>query len=335
MELLGQDTNSLIVQLNDHGNIIHKMCEMYMSFDFSELDNTSYFYGQLVNYYEPEVDKGKFLTLSSFLNFNKKLSGLIFKGEHNGHRIAEFVGLRPKMYCLIDEKNLVHNAAKGVPWNVIIDGERMSVKNIDMYKSVLEDESRKDEVIEGSFKRINNQGFAISRKEQTKTFMTCTDNKRWILDDNVHTLAFGLINCRTCKDEGLDISLWLGGSKQDSHGSDVWVPIPVRIDPLEHAITRWILDEHGVVHDLPLFTLDSGVSSSMILAQESVKPCSGRPTTSEAAWIPWGLVERSGGREIEDPRQSRPMWGSWGTARQKKRKKVGHQVLRFLPSTSG
>ena len=21
--------------------------------------------------------------------------------------------------------------------------------------------------------------------------MTCTDNKRWILDDNVHTLAFG------------------------------------------------------------------------------------------------------------------------------------------------
>ena len=90
---------------------------------------------------------------------------------------------------------------------MIIDGERMSVKNIDMYKSVLEDESRKDEVIEGSFKRINNQGFAISRKEQTKTFMTCTDNKRWILDDNVHTLAFGLINCRTCKDEGLDISL--------------------------------------------------------------------------------------------------------------------------------
>ena len=39
--------------------------------------------------------------------------------------------------------------------------------------------------------RINNQAFDISTKEQTKTLMTCTDNKRWILDDNIHTLAFG------------------------------------------------------------------------------------------------------------------------------------------------
>ena len=75
VELLGQDTNSLIVQLSDKGNIVHKMCEMYESFDFCELDNTSYFYGQLMNYYEQEEDKSKFPSLSSFLNFNKKLSG--------------------------------------------------------------------------------------------------------------------------------------------------------------------------------------------------------------------------------------------------------------------
>ena len=57
VELLGQDTDSLIVQLSDKGNIVHKMCDMYKSFDFSELDNTSYFYGHFVNYYEHEVDK--------------------------------------------------------------------------------------------------------------------------------------------------------------------------------------------------------------------------------------------------------------------------------------
>ena len=57
VELLGQDTDSLIVQLSDKGNIVHKMCDMYKSFDFSELDNTSYFYGELVNYYDHEVDK--------------------------------------------------------------------------------------------------------------------------------------------------------------------------------------------------------------------------------------------------------------------------------------
>ena len=43
VELLKHETDSLIVQLNDCGNIVHKMCEMYKSFDFSELDNTSYF----------------------------------------------------------------------------------------------------------------------------------------------------------------------------------------------------------------------------------------------------------------------------------------------------
>ena len=53
----------------------------------------------------------------------------------------------------------------------------MSVKNIDLYKRVFEAESKKDVVIDGTFKRINNQWFAISTMEQTKTLMTCTVNK--------------------------------------------------------------------------------------------------------------------------------------------------------------
>ena len=36
---------------------------------------------------------------------------------------------------------MIHNAAKGVPRNVAIDGKRMSVKNINLYKRVLEAES--------------------------------------------------------------------------------------------------------------------------------------------------------------------------------------------------
>ena len=43
MELLGQDMDSLMVQLNHKVNIVHKLFEMYKSFDFSELDITSYF----------------------------------------------------------------------------------------------------------------------------------------------------------------------------------------------------------------------------------------------------------------------------------------------------
>ena len=61
---------------------------------------------------------------------------------------------------------------------MVLDGDRMSVKNIDLYKRVLEAEKKGDAIVEGSFKRINNQGFDITTKEQTATLMTCTDNKR-------------------------------------------------------------------------------------------------------------------------------------------------------------
>ena len=182
VELLGQDTNSLIVQLRNKSNIVHKMYEMYKSFDYSELDNTSYFYGQLVNYYDQKVDKNNFPLLSSFLNFNMKLPEPIFKDEHYRHRIKVFVGLRPMMYCLVDEKHVIHNATKGVPRNVIIDSERMCAKNIELYKHVPEAEKKGDTIIEDSFKRINNQGFDITNKEQIKILMISMDNIRWILD---------------------------------------------------------------------------------------------------------------------------------------------------------
>ena len=46
------------------------------------------------------------------------------------------------MYCLIDEKDVIHNAAKGILRNVVIDGSRMSVKNIELYKRVLDAENK-------------------------------------------------------------------------------------------------------------------------------------------------------------------------------------------------
>ena len=39
------------------------------------------------------------------LGQDTELLGPIFKNEHNGYPIFEFVGLRPKMYCLVDEKH--------------------------------------------------------------------------------------------------------------------------------------------------------------------------------------------------------------------------------------
>ena len=97
VELLGQDTDSLIVQLNDNGNVVHKMCDMYKLFDFLKMDNTSYFYGQLVKYYEQEVDNSKFPSLKSFFNFNKScrvhFEGQTQRTSHHGVRRTETVDI--------------------------------------------------------------------------------------------------------------------------------------------------------------------------------------------------------------------------------------------------
>lgn len=189
--LLGQDTDSLIVKITDP-SIDDKMLDMYKSFDFSELNTESYFYNKLVEYYNTKVNHEEFSTLKSFVNFNKKVAGPIFKDEHNGFRITEFVGLRPKLYCIEDERNIIHNACKGVPRNVFDSkNNRINIKNIDTYKRVLFATTKDAANLTGEFSRIEYKDFNLTTKTQRKTLFTCLDNKRYVCDDNIHTRPFG------------------------------------------------------------------------------------------------------------------------------------------------
>ena len=129
VRLLGQDTDSLFVKIKDD-NTMNKICELYRYFDFSELDPSSSFYKHLMEYYNDNIDKDEFPTLDSFVNLNKKVPGPIFKDEYQGNRIVEYAGLTPKMYCIVDEKDRIHNAAKGVSRNIRVDGMNVCVKNM-------------------------------------------------------------------------------------------------------------------------------------------------------------------------------------------------------------
>ena len=84
----------------------------------------------------------------------------------------------------------MNKSAKGVSQNVVIDVERMSTRNIDFYKRVLEAKRKKGAVSEGIFKHNNNQRLANRTKGQTKIIKTLMDNKRCLRDENVHTLEF-------------------------------------------------------------------------------------------------------------------------------------------------
>ena len=59
--------------------------------------------------------------------------------------------------------------------------------------------------------------------KNAETDITYTDNKRWILDDNVHTLAFGHYRLKNIKEAVF--------GQQGSDGSEGWDPILVRVDP--------------------------------------------------------------------------------------------------------
>ena len=80
---------------------------------------------------------------------------------------------------------MIYNAIKDVLRNVVIEGTKTNVKNIELYKYTRGNKSKRCGDC-CAFSRINNQNFTISILEQTKMLMTGTDNKRWIDDDNVH-----------------------------------------------------------------------------------------------------------------------------------------------------
>jgi len=200
--LMGQDTDSLICMLSDP-DPAKKILELYSYFDYSELKTNSYEYQKLVEYYKDNVRlHEQFPTLESFINYNKKVPGPIVKDEHGGHRILKFCGLRPKMYCLIDEIDVVHNASKGVSKNsrvaskdsehqVANEGAPFNIKCFDTYLRALRPEVDTDAEQYGTSKRFSNKDYHITTVQTKKCLLSCLDNKRYVTSDNVHTLAWG------------------------------------------------------------------------------------------------------------------------------------------------
>ena len=185
VQLLGQDTDSLIVKLtsNDNDLRILKLAD-YM--DFSEIDLESPFGKRMINYCEENN-----LDLKTFMNNNKKVPGNIMKLEHQGWTIERFIGLRPKLYILIDNHNTIHKASKGVPKNALTTtGEKFKL-DIEKYYHCLFPESSDQAQQIGVFRHIVNQKLSLKTMSQEKCMMNCLDNKVYICNDNITTYAWG------------------------------------------------------------------------------------------------------------------------------------------------
>jgi hypothetical protein len=104
------------------------------------------------------------------------------KDECAGVPIAEYVGLRPKMYSILkaDEKNI--KKAKGVKKSVIN-------KQI-MHEQYKETLYGAKQLWHGA-KILRSEGHEIYSMYQNKVSLSPFDSKRWIADDGIHTKAYG------------------------------------------------------------------------------------------------------------------------------------------------
>ena len=111
---------------------------------------------------------------------NKKVIGM-FKDEVAGKQITHFVGLRPKLYSykVEDEKEL--KKCKGIKKNVI----KKKLDFDDYVKCLFTGEKEMR-----SMKIIRSENHDIYSKEVNKVALSNQDDKRQVLNDNIHTLAF-------------------------------------------------------------------------------------------------------------------------------------------------
>ena len=119
-----------------------------------------------------------------FDNANKKVIGKM-KDEYGGVVIDEFVGLKSKMYSIQKIDGSESSTAKGV--NIATE--------FNEFKDVIFNKK----IIRHKMKRIQAKKHKIGTYEIDKTSLSCFDDKRRVLDDGIHLLAYFHKDCNSKK----------------------------------------------------------------------------------------------------------------------------------------
>ena len=106
------------------------------------------------------------------------------KVEYDDAIIDQFVGLKSKMYSIKKINGSESSATKGV--------------NITTEFNEFKDFLFNKKVIRHKMKRIQAKKHKIGTYEINKISLSCFDDKRYILDDGVNTLAYIYKDCEKC-----------------------------------------------------------------------------------------------------------------------------------------
>lgn len=167
--LLFTDTDSLAYEIKTEDFYADIAGDIEKLFDTSEYPKE-----------HPSVIKAGFK-----VGVNKKVIGM-FKDEASGKQIEEFVGLRAKLYSykMFDPtgKGEEHKKCKGVKKNVT----KKSITHDD-YKDCLFTKRKHMR----QMNVIRSHLHDIYTEEVNKVALSADDDKRIIMDDGIHTLAYG------------------------------------------------------------------------------------------------------------------------------------------------
>ena len=113
--------------------------------------------------------------LKFFNQANKKVI-VKRKTESEGKIIDEFVGLKSKMYSMKNIDGKESNTAKGV--------------NIATEFNEFKDTLFNKKIIRHKMRRIQGKKHKMGTYEINKISLSCFDDKRFVLNDGIHTLAY-------------------------------------------------------------------------------------------------------------------------------------------------
>ena len=99
------------------------------------------------------------------------------KDEYGGNTIDEFIGLKSKMYSIRKINRSESSTAKGV---------NIEFNEFNEFKDVLFNKK----FSRHKMKMIQAKKHKIGTYEIDKISLSCFDDKRYVLDDGVHTLAY-------------------------------------------------------------------------------------------------------------------------------------------------
>ena len=127
--------------------------------------------------YKELLDLSNFPVSSKYYcSDNKKIVGKM-KDEYGGKSIVKFVGLKFKMYSILDENNNKRITSKG--HNGFIEFQ-------EFYDILL-----KKKILRLTMRRIGSKNHNLGTYETNKRSLSCFDGRRYILKNGINTLAYG------------------------------------------------------------------------------------------------------------------------------------------------